>query len=98
MGFNTNITICNDNLADYERQPERFMSVVTEGLQSGAKSWGITVQPTDHADATQLIAVGHNSSTKVFTANYLASHHLEAGQVELLRRWADALGYRISKK
>ena len=39
-----------------------------------------------------------NFATKVFTAWYCGSHHTEDGQVNLLRQWADSLGYRISRK
>jgi hypothetical protein len=100
MGFNTNITICNDNLTDYERDPERFWRLVREGMYNEAtpmRLWGITVH-SDHADATQLIAAGGNFSTKVHTGWYVGSHHTKDGQVALLKQWADALGYTVSKK
>lgn len=96
MGYNTNITICNDRLSDYQRYPDRFMRVVEDGLFGGdTNNWGITVLPTDHADVTQLIAAGGNCATKVFTARCAKSHHTDGGQVELLRQWADAMGYKL---
>ncbi|AEJ93183.1 hypothetical protein FDG57_gp043 [Mycobacterium phage Mutaforma13] len=103
MGFNTNITICNDNLRDYEKNPERFFRLLKEGIYDGHVEpvtglWGITVHTPEHADATQLIAAGQNFSTRVYTGWYTGSHHTEEGQVALLRQWADSLGYRISKK
>jgi len=98
VGFNTNITICNDNLSDYARNPERFIRVIEENYYRGGDTWGITVLPTDHADATQLIAVGKNFATKVYTGYYCGSHHTEDGQIALLRQWADSLGYRITRK
>lgn len=100
MGYNTNITICNDHLGDYERNPERFTRVICGGAlkRDGDDQWGITVVPSEHADATQLVAAGGNFATKVFTGWYCGSHHTEDGQVKLLRQWADSLGYRISKK
>lgn len=98
MGFNTAISICNDNLGDYERNPERFVKIIYDGINDGNKLWGITVHPSEHADATQLIAVGGNFSTRVHTTCYVSSHHTKEGQIDILRSWADALGYRISKK
>lgn len=98
MGYNTNITICNDNLSDYERHPDRFIRVIRDGLLEGETSWGITVQPSAHADDTQLIAVGGNCSTKVHTTYYVPSHHTADGQLAILQSWAAALGYQISKK
>lgn len=98
MGYNTSITICNDNLSDYERHPERFMQVVRDGILEGEESWGITVQPGEHADATQLIAVGGNFSTKLFTSWSSPAHHTPDGRVALLHHWADALGYQLVKK
>jgi len=100
MGFNTNITICNDNLADYERHSERFARIICGGAlkRDGEEQWGITVLPAEHADGTQLIAAGGNFATKLYTGWYAGSHHTEEGQVALLRQWAESLGYRISKK
>lgn len=96
MGYNTSITICNDNLADYEHHPDRFMRIVREGLIDGSEeSWGVTVHPSRHADDTQLIAVGQNFSTRVHVGCFLPPHHKPDGQVELLRQWAEALGYDI---
>lgn len=100
MGYNTNITICNDNLGEYERDPARFARVICAGAlkREGIENWGITVLPAEHADGTQLVAAGQNWATKVYTGWYHGSHHTEEGQIALLRQWADALGYRISKK
>jgi hypothetical protein len=100
MGFNTNITICNDNLSDYERNPERFARVICRGAlkPDGDDQWGITVVPAEHADATQLVAAGGNFATKVYTGYYVGSHHTQDGQVALLKQWADSLGYRVSRK
>ncbi len=101
MGFNTNITICNDYLADYERNPERFARIICGGALKpygdGYPSWGITVLQADHADGTQLVAVGGNTATKVYTGHTpdLWPHHTRIAQVALLRRWADSLGFRI---
>lgn len=98
MGWNTNVTICNDNLGDYGRNPERFTRIICDGAldRDGAEQWGITVLPNAHADYTQLVAVGGNFATKLYTG--YGSHHTREGQVELLRQWAESLGYRISKK
>ena len=100
MGFNTNITICNDSLSDYERDPERFAKIICKGAlkRDGEDLWGITVLPGEHADATQLVAAGGNFATKVYTGWYVGSHHTEDGQVALLRQWAETLGYRIVRK
>jgi hypothetical protein len=100
MGFNTNITICNDNLADYERHPERFARIICGGAlkRDGDDQWGITVLPADHADAVQLVAAGGNFATKVYTGYYTGSHHTEDGQLALLRQWAEAMGYELHKK
>lgn len=96
MGYNTNITICNDNLEDYLRRPEQFVQVIADNARTGAaEHWGVTVLPADHADATQLIAAGGNFATKVYTGHFAGSHHKEDGQVEILRQWAHALGYQI---
>lgn len=100
MGWNTNITICNDNLSDYGRNPERFAKIICAGAlrRDGEDQWGITVLPNAHADYTQLIAAGGNFATKLYTGHYVGSHRTREGQVALLRQWADSLGFRIAKK
>lgn len=103
MGFNTAISICNDNLSDYERNPERFFRLLKEGMYDGevepvSNLWGITVHPTEHADTTQLIAVGQNFSTRLLNTHYVGSHHTREGQVNILREWAKSLGYDITPR
>lgn len=98
MGYNTAITICNDNLSDLEKRPEVFVRIIREGLIDGAREWGVTVHPSSHADDTQLIAVGGNFSTKVHTTCFIPSHHLVDGQIALLESWARSLGYEVRKK
>lgn len=98
MGFNTNITICNDNIHDYRRDPQRFTEFICTHYNDGGDFWGITVLPSEHADVTQLIGAGGNFATKLLATHNRGWHHTEDAQVELLRQWADHLGYRISKK
>lgn len=100
MGWNTNITICNDNLSDYDRRPELFTKTITDAAATmgQVETWGITVHQPDHADNTQLIAVGANCSTKVHTTYFVPPHHTEEGQVAILRSWAQSLGYDIHKR
>lgn len=105
MGFNTSITICNDGFGQIEKHPDEFVDQIMLNYNRGGRGLGvgnhagiITVHASDHADATQLIAVGGNFSTKVHTGFYVGSHHTTEGQVALLKQWADSLGYRISRK
>lgn len=104
MGFNTSVTLLNDGMDGIEKHPAEFVKGIRARLQSGGTfgvvSHGgiVTVHPSDHADVTQLIAMGGNCSTKVFTGRTTLSYHTEDGQVQLLQQWADALGYRIIKK
>ncbi|WP_100514161.1 hypothetical protein [Mycobacteroides abscessus] len=97
MGFNTNITICNDYLADYENQPEVFTGIICRSarLQEGDRQWGITVLPSAHADATQLIAAGGNFASKLHTVYNMHSHHTREGQIAVLEQWAKALGFSL---
>lgn len=104
MGFNTAISICNDGLDQIQKHPDDFVEGIYRRINDGG-DFGVgnhagivTVHASDHADATQLVAVGGNFSTKVHTGYYVGSHHTMDGQVALLKQWADSLGYRISKK
>ncbi|MBB3752526.1 hypothetical protein FHT44_005038 [Mycolicibacterium sp. BK634] len=104
MGFNTSLMICNDGFDQLCTYPDEFVQGIARHLNRGG-DFGVgnhcnvvRVEAADHADATQLIAVGGNFSTKVYTGFYVGSHHTEEGQVALLRQWADSLGYRIARK
>lgn len=97
MGFNTNITICNDYLGEYENQPEVFTGIICGGarLLEGDRQWGITVLPSAHADSTQLIAVGGNFASKLYTGYNMDSHHTREGQIAALEQWAKSLGFSL---
>lgn len=102
MGYNTSITICNDMLDQIRSHPDDFVEGITHYLNDGGGfgvgnyANGVTVHSANHADDTQLIAVGGNYSTKVFRG--WGPHHTEEGQIFLLKQWADSLGYRLVKK
>lgn len=99
MGYNTNITICNDNLSDYARNPTRFVDIIQRNIQKGGEAWDMTVHRSEHADSTQLIAVGGNFSTKLYvTSHGLPSHHTKEGEIALLKDWAAWLGFEVVKK
>ena len=97
MGYNTVISICNDNLSDYEKRPDRFLRTIRDGVNDGEEFWGITVLPSEHADNTQIVAVGQNSATKLFSG-WRGRHHEHMGQIILLRDWADSLGFDLVER
>lgn len=104
MGYNTNLTILNDGFDQLIKHPAEFVDGIMANYYRGGDV-GVgnhanvcNIQATDHADATQLIAVGGNFSTKVHTTWYVPSHHKENGQVAILRSWADSLGYDIIRR
>lgn len=112
MGYNTNVIILNDSFDQIEKHPDLFVRGIRENMNQrhGTKyerdgSFGIgnfgnvaQVMQTEHADVTQLIAVGGNFATKVLSQYYLPSHHTREGQVEILRAWAHSLGYDLREK
>lgn len=102
MGFNTAVMICNDGLSEIQACPKEFVDKVAASIHDGGRVHGLgftaQVLPSDHADATQLIAVGGNHATKVYTGFYVGDHHTEEGQLALLRQWADQMGYHLTRK
>jgi len=108
MGFNTTIVIHNDALGELKENPDIGKRLFHKILQAGTgrkenevPRWQRSFGPgfvveTHHADDTALIAVGGNDATILHMSRH--SHHTEEHQIELLREWADRLGYRISKK
>lgn len=109
MGYNTNVTILNDAFDQIEKYPDQFVAGIRHHMNGNPLSINgsfrvgnhmnaAQVLRTEHADVTQLIAVGMNSATKVLSEYYLPPHDTEKGQVEILRAWANKLGYNLTKQ
>lgn len=106
MGFNTPVLILNDVADLLESDPEAGKKIVTairlasgRGKQDVAMTNGrmyscpVTVLPPQHADATRLIVVGQNSIRELAQLWYCGDK-----PEDILRRFADSLGYRVVKK
>ena len=103
MGFNTAVMFCNDGFSQIEAHPDEFVEGIVRNYNRGG-TFGVgnhgnlaQVIASEHADYTQLVAVGGNFATRVHTA-WRCDHHTEDGQVAILRQWADMLGYQIARK
>lgn len=101
MGFNTNLTFLNDGLGQLILHPEEFVEGIGRHMRRGG-SFGVGdqagvvhIHSSDHADVTQLIAVGGNLSTRLLCEHVTASHRTREGQVAILEVWAHRLGYRV---
>lgn len=113
MGYNTTIVVMNDALNAIGEDPEfgrkledAILSchrVDNPDVSAVSKGGGIhvnaaTVIGCEHADVTQVIAVGWNSGT-VLDHPYINYHDKSMTTDEkVLRSLADKLGFRLSKK
>jgi hypothetical protein len=103
MGYNTNLTILNDGLEYLESYPDEFVKQIRTHLhESGSFGVGnhanpVYAQSTMHADVSQIIIMGGNFSTRVFHSAdpHLRSHHRPDVQLDILRAWANKLGYAV---
>lgn len=106
MGYNTVVTIINDNFSAIESNPEGFVEAIREGMNNKDSSellvrfkdsnLGRTVgkvMQAAHADETQVVVVGRNTANRVLSEYYLG---MEPEQI--LRRLADKLGFTVPKK
>lgn len=107
MGFNSVLFVCNDALDTITRDPEGFAreivgrmgSIGTGEFGFGNHANAFSIPHVAHADEIALIAVGGNYATKLVSHFHRSlGHHTEEGQLELLRVWADKLGYGLRKK
>lgn len=110
MGFNTSVVILNDALHVIKEHGQEF----SEQLVNTILRQNINKVPTDvpchnhcnvaqvilsqHADNTQLLAVGGNCGSVIETIYNGGRHHTPEFQVELLKRAAEKLGYKLIKK
>lgn len=109
MGFNTTVIIMNDAFGDIKKHPQEFVdNLITAASNAymqptdvmvGSYVNAASVIACDHADIQNIIATGGNYGTvlkKVYRGN--RGHHNTEDKVELLRKLAGELGYRIAKK
>lgn len=99
MGFMTVVVVSNDYHTEIEEQPGRFIDTLLRSLRTGegAQLSGIRILPSQHADYTQLIGVGGNCSTVLDTVHG-GRHSRREDQVELLKQWADHLGFDVVER
>lgn len=108
MGFNSTIVILNDGLHDIAKDKD-FGKKVSDAIRdhysdrkgrhilySGNGNVGEVVGQ-EHADYTQLIAVGGNCGSHLLTTMGYR-HNDIAVQIRILEDLADKLGYKIIKK
>jgi len=111
MGWQTTITILNDAIHELKNDPEfgrrlelaiLKASAIRHGerndIRIGNHLNGCMVIESHHADQTALIAAGGNHATKVFQTFGDVAHHTEYGQEQLLRDWANKMGFRLVRK
>lgn len=111
MGFNSVLFVCNDALGTVDREPEKFAKLVSGKMGQagmgeeasfgfGNHANGFAIPHIGHADEMAVIAVGGNYATRIlrYHAGHRHMHHEDEGQVEILKRLADKLGYSIRKK
>lgn len=107
MGFNSVVVVLNDCLSEIEKDPKfgkkvgdaissNHMRQKPVDIDSGYCVNAATVVSCEHANVTQLIAVGGNCATVL--AYLWGDHHTEEGQLNLLKNWADSMGYNVIKK
>lgn len=108
MGFNSVLFVCNDALNTVDNEPEEFAKLISRkmgGIDEGEFGFGnhcngFRIPHIGHADEMAVIAVGGNYATRIlrYHAGYSHMHHEEEGQIEILKRLADKLGYSVRKK
>jgi|19_taG_2_1085344.scaffolds.fasta_scaffold00092_31 hypothetical protein len=104
MGFNSTIVILNDRLHDIAATPDFGKQLETAILTHGypqrvcTRVVGTEVVTVDHADTTNVIAVGGNCAS-VLSKNFNGgNHHSDKAKLDLLKYWASEMGYTLRKK
>lgn len=106
MGYNSVVLILNDCLAEIE-QDKNFGKKVSneilkwnktkrETIYSGCCTNAAEVLSCEHADVTQIIAVGGNCG-EVLINCWHVNHSTKEGKIQILKDLADKLGYRVVK-
>lgn len=110
MGFNSTLIIMNDCLNEIKNDKNfgekvhnaiiRYDSMNKKGIDisSGCCVNAATVIDCHHADGTSLIAIGGNYGTIISPYVYGYSHHTEKAKENILRAFANDMGFRIVRK
>lgn len=103
MGFNTACLILNDQLHRMKEDPKIGESIQLSVLTAGRKTArdgdalehrtvAFDCLPAVHADVVQVVRIGGNRIDLMGTGNW------RDDDLALLRKIADQMGYRLSKK
>ncbi len=98
MGMCSTVLILNDTLDRIRSDPKAWASQLLDALQQGREEelmQGTTVITVDHANTIAVIAVGGNCATVMARLHEEEFTHCNKdGQVSILHRLADRLGFR----
>lgn len=107
MGYLTTAFIFNDFLSDIKEDPalgeslyysclQQYSSRDIIPIQSKGNPMGYTVS-CQHADVTQIVAVGHNTGC-LLGNHYGGCGNDEETKLKILKSLADDLGYSLRKR
>jgi hypothetical protein len=109
MGYNATVVVMLDSLDEIRKDKnfgEKLFHAILKvehgnangiDISSGHSCNAATVIEKHHADGVSLIAVGGNCASVL--SSYVGSSHVsEENRVNILKTWADQMGYRVVKK
>ena len=108
MGWNTTVVVINDALDQIEKDPEfgrKLSGAIRKRMSwdgmidvsAGNHCNAASVVETHHADQTAIVTVGGNTGIRQ-ALRFGWDHHTREGQEQLLRHWANELGFRLVRK
>jgi len=109
MGFNSLVFILNDAFHAIDEHPDIWWRATKRALDqataepkeydSGLNKGNFTAVLNHHADVMSLVAVGGNDCSIIWQEHFPAGRHAGAEEhLEILKKAADALGFRLVKK
>lgn len=108
MGMNTPAIILNDAINYLQDDPQFNQKLYRAILETNAGQPvdvsignhcnGMTVFPCQHADFTQIYALGGNYATKLGSIYNGGVHHTPEAQLQLLKDLAELHGFRLVKR
>ena len=107
MGWNTTIVVMNDALDQIKKDAlfgSKLAAAVSKlsiqdgpiDISAGNHCNAAHAVEQHHADCTSIVTVGGNLGIKQMICGGW-KHNEELTQIELCKRWAEKLGYRLSK-
>lgn len=103
MGYNAAVMFLMDSIDLARKDPAKFVDDLIYAIQTkhdfiAHRHDCGTAFHLDHADSVRVYAIGGNCVSELKVGWHSGDHHTKEGQVKIVKKLAEELGYKLVKK